>query len=65
MTTPVEYREYPPKRVMAADLLRQLGLENDHRMFHNNYNYNLLEDIKKSCIIALWEKICQIRDEEE
>ena len=54
----IEYTEYPPKRIMAAELMLKLGLGHDKRMFHNDYGYNLLEDIKKSCLIALWEKIC-------
>lgn len=42
---------------MVEDILDVLNMKDDPRMKNDWLNYYWLEDCKKQCLCALWEKI--------
>ena len=52
---------YPTRKEMAEDIMDELKIKDDERMYDKEFGYCWLIDLKKGCLSTLWEKICNVK----
>ena len=52
---------YPTRKEMAEDIMDELKIKDDVRMYDKKFGYCWLIDLNKGCLSALWEKICNVK----